>query len=160
MSRSSCMLAVLSLAIAGGSAQAGPPQIPPGQLDRVPPGIAAILAHEAARLIAISETYVNALEVPGAEGVLLHPDVKRWTQMNYADPPRNDDRDELLASIAAEDLPGVITNRRWTVDPLRQETFMIADIVLEGLAKPIILYERFLIEDGLIKEIEAIFLIQ
>jgi hypothetical protein len=162
MHRWSRMLAILPFALplvgAPRPAAAGPNQIPPGQIDRVPAGIAAILAQESARLIAISETYVDALEVPGpADAVLLHPEVKRWTQQNYADPPRNDDVDELRASVAAEDLPGVITNRRWTVDPLRQETFMIADIVLDGLAKPIILYERFLISDGLIKEIEAIF---
>ena len=68
------------------------------------------------------------------------------------------DRDELLESIAGEDLDGVITNRRWTVDVVRQETFMIADIVLDVLPLPITLYERFLIQDGLILEIEAIFL--
>ncbi len=124
----------------------------------IPPGVEKQLERQAEELIAISETYVDALTVPGNEGVLLHPDVRRWTQQNIAEPPRNDDRDELLESIAEEDLDGVITNRRWTVDVVRQETFMIADIVLEGLPLPITLYERFLIEDGLILEIEAIFL--
>jgi len=136
MHRWSRLLAILPFALplvgASRPAAAGPDKIPPGLIDRVPPGIAAILAQESARLIAISETYVDALEVPGpADDVPLHPEVKRWTQQNYADPPRDDDPDELRASIAAEDLPGVITNRRWTVDPLREETFMIAEIVLD-----------------------------
>ena len=82
MSRWLRLLAVLPFAVplagAPRPAAAGPPNIPPGQIDRVPAGIAAILAQESARLIAISETYVDALEVPGpADDVLLHPEVKR-----------------------------------------------------------------------------------
>ena len=110
-------------------------------------------------IIAVASTYLDAgLTNDDADGVLLAPDCRRWTQQNRADPPRNGDAAGIRAGIRRGDERGIerIDNRRWLVDG--NQALVIADIHFRGLETPIVLYERFVVEDGLIQEIEAIFL--
>jgi len=110
-------------------------------------------------IIAVASSYLDAgLTNDDAEGVLLAPDCRRWTQQNRAEPPRNDDAEGIRAGIRRGDEKGIerIDNRRWMVDG--NQALVIADIHFRGLDNPIVLYERFLVADGLIQEIEAIFL--
>jgi hypothetical protein len=109
--------------------------------------------------IAIATTYLESLLVEGAPGVLLHPDVQRWINQNYnLDPPRLDGIEEVLPSVEeenlGEDYGATFENRRWTVEG--DEAIVIYDIHIPYFEKPVIVRERFLIEDGLIREIEAL----
>ena len=110
-------------------------------------------------VIAISETYLQNLLVDEHEmDALLNEDVLRWTQQNKADPPRDTSAESIRASTraGAERTVDDIINRRWIVEG--NQALVIADIVVTGLAKPVTLYERFLIRWGQISEIEAVFL--
>lgn len=111
-------------------------------------------------VIAIAETYVQNLLVEEREmDALLNDDVVRWTEQNKADPPRDTTAHSVRQSTraGAERSVADIINRRWMVEG--NQALVIADIVVTGLAKPVILYERFLIRWGQISEIEAISLI-
>lgn len=108
-------------------------------------------------VIAIAETYVQNLLVDEREmDALLNEDVLRWTEQNKADPPRDTTAESIRESTraGAEATVDAIINRRWIVDG--KEALVIADIVVTGLAKPVTLYERFLVRWGQISEIEAI----
>ena len=108
-------------------------------------------------VIAIAETYVQNLLVEEREmDALLNEDVLRWTEQNRADPPRDTTAESIRESTraGAERAVGDIVNRRWIVEG--NQALVIADIVVAGLAKPVTLYERFLIRWGQIAEIEAI----
>jgi hypothetical protein len=108
-------------------------------------------------VIAIAETYVQNLLVDEREmDALLNEDVVRWTEQNRADPPRDTSAESVRESTRAGAERAVvdIVNRRWMVEG--NQAVVIADIVVAGLAKPVILYERFLIRWGQISEIEAI----
>jgi hypothetical protein len=108
-------------------------------------------------VIAIAETYVQNLLVEEREmDALLNDDVLRWTEQNKADPPRDTSAESIRESTRAGAERSVrdIINRRWMVDG--NQALVIADIVVTGLAKPVILYERFLIRWGQISEIEAV----
>ena len=108
-------------------------------------------------VIAIAETYVQNLLVDEREmDALLNDDVVRWTEQNKADPPRDTSAESIRESTRAGAERSVhdIINRRWMVEG--NQALVIADIVVPGLAKPVILYERFLIRWGQISEIEAI----
>ena len=108
-------------------------------------------------VIAIAETYVQNLLVEERElDALLNEDVVRWTEQNKADPPRDTTAESIREStrVGAERSVADIVNRRWMVED--NQALVIADIVVAGLAKPVILYERFLIRWGQISEIEAI----
>jgi hypothetical protein len=108
-------------------------------------------------VIAIAETYVQNLLVDEREmDALLNDDVLRWTEQNKADPPRDTTAESIRESTraGAERAVADIVNRRWIVEG--NEALVIADIVVAGLAKPVTLYERFLIRWGQISEIEAI----
>ncbi len=110
-------------------------------------------------IIVVASTYLDAgLTNDDADGVLLAPDCKRWTQQSYRDPPRNDHAEGIRAGIRRGDERGIerIANRRWIVDG--DQAVVLADIHFRGLERPIVLYERFLVEDGRIREIEAIYL--
>ncbi len=52
-----------------------------------------------------------------------------------------------------------IQDLRWTVDVQRGEAFAIFDLTTTRSATPTRIFERFLVEDGLLKEIEAQFII-
>ena len=111
-------------------------------------------------VIAIAETYVQNLLVDEREmDALLNDDVVRWTEQNKADPPRDTTAESIRESTRAGAERSVhdIINRRWMVEG--NQALVIADIVVTGLAKPVILYERFLIRWGQISEIEAISLL-
>ena len=111
-------------------------------------------------VIAIAETYVQNLLVDEREmDALLNADVLRWTEQNKADPPRDTSAESVRESTraGAERSVADIINRRWIVEG--NQAVVIADIVVAGLAKPVILYERFLIRWGQISEIEAISLL-
>ena len=108
-------------------------------------------------VIAIAETYVQNLLVDEREmDALLNNDVVRWTEQNKADPPRDTCAESIRESTraGAERAVHDIINRRWMVEG--NQALVIADIVVPGLARPVILYERFLIRWGQISEIEAI----
>ena len=108
-------------------------------------------------VIAIAETYVQNLLVEEREmDALLNDDVVRWTEQNKADLPRDTTAESIRESTraGAERSVADIVNRRWMVEG--NQALVIADIVVTGLAKPVILYERFLIRWGQIAEIEAI----
>ena len=111
-------------------------------------------------VIAIAETYVQNLLVEEREmDALLNDDVVRWTEQNKADSPRDTTAQSVQESTraGAERTVADIVNRRWMVEG--NQALVIADIVVTGLAKPVILYERFLIRWGQIAEIEAISLV-
>ena len=113
---------------------------------------------EREQIIAVASTYLDAgLTSDDADGVLLAPDCRRWTQRNYHGPPRDSDAEAIRAGIRRGDEKGItrIDNRRWVVDG--NQAVVLADIHFAGLDEPIILYERFLVEDGMIREIEGIF---
>jgi hypothetical protein len=108
-------------------------------------------------VIAIAETYVQNLLVEERDkDALLNEDVLRWTEQNKADPPRDTTAESIRESTraGAERTVADIVNRRWMVEG--NQALVIADIVVTGLAKPVILYERFLVRWGQISEIEAI----
>ena len=108
-------------------------------------------------IIAICETYVQNLLVEDREmDALLNEDVVRWTEQNKADPPRDTTAESVREKTraGAERAVDDIVNRRWIVEG--NQALVIADIVVAGLAKPVTLYERFLIRWGQISEIEAI----
>ena len=108
-------------------------------------------------VIAIAETYVQNLLVEEREtDALLNDDVLRWTEQNRADPPRDTTAESIRESTraGAERAVADIVNRRWIVEG--NQALVIADIVVAGLAKPVTLYERFLVRWGQIAEIEAI----
>lgn len=110
-------------------------------------------------IIAIASSYLDAgLVNDDAEGVYLAADCRRWTQQSYAGAPRNQSADEIRAGIRRGDERGIrrIDNRRWLVDG--DQALVIADIWHEGLADPIVLFERFRVEDGAIREIEGLYL--
>jgi hypothetical protein len=110
-------------------------------------------------VIAIAETYVQNLLVDEREmDALLNEDVQRWTQQNKSEPPRNTTAESIREQTraGAEATVDAIINRRWIVEG--NQAIVIADIVVTGLARPVTLYERFLIRWGQISEIEAIFL--
>jgi hypothetical protein len=111
-------------------------------------------------VIAIAETYVQNLLVEEREmDALLNDDVVRWTEQNKAGPPRDTSAESIRESTraGAERAVADIINRRWMVEG--NQALVIADIVVAGLATPVILYERFLIRWGQISEIEAISLL-
>ena len=111
-------------------------------------------------VIAIADTYVQNLLVEEREmDALLNDDVVRWTEQNKADPPRDTTAESIRESTraGAERSVADIINRRWMVEG--NQALVIADIVVTGLAKPVILFERFLIRWGQIAEIEAISLL-
>jgi hypothetical protein len=145
----------------GPPASAEPPdndQLFPSQKCDKPPGISH--AHlDSEDLIAIATTYLESLLVEGAPGIRLHPDVQRWFDNYNLDPPSNDGIEDLLPSVEEEnlgdDFNATFEDRRWTVDLERQEAFLIYDIYSTITVRPIIVVERFLIEDCLIREIEA-----
>ena len=110
-------------------------------------------------MIAIASSYLDAGLVGGdADGVLLAPHCRRWTQQNHGGPPRDADAESIRAGIRRGDEDGVdkIDRRRWLVDG--DQALVIADLHFRGIAEPVVLYERFRVEDGLIVEIEAIYL--
>lgn len=107
----------------------------------------------------MASSYLDAgLVGSDADGVLLAPHCRRWTQQNYGGEPRDADADSIRAGIRRGDEDGVekIDRRRWLVDG--NEALVIADLHFRGVPEPIVLYERFRVEDGLIVEIEAIYL--
>lgn len=102
-------------------------------------------------IIAVASSYLDAgLVNDEADGVHLAADCRRWTQQSHAAAPRNESADEIRAGIRR------IENRRWLVDG--NQAVVIADIWYEGLAEPIVLFERFRVEDGAIREIEGLYL--
>jgi len=110
-------------------------------------------------IIAVASTYLDCgLVNDDADGVLLAEDCRRWTQQNHGDPPRDQSAEEIRAGIRRGDEKGIarIDGRRWIVDG--EQALVIADIHHRGLERPIVLYERFLVRDGRIHEIEAIYL--
>jgi hypothetical protein len=119
--------------------------------------LAAMSARD--EVIAVASTYLDAgLTNDDADGVLLDERCRRWTQQNHSAAPRNENAEQIRDGIRRGDEAGIerIDNRRWLVDG--QQALVIADIHFRGLDEPIILYERFLVEDGRIREIEAIYL--
>jgi hypothetical protein len=114
---------------------------------------------EREEIIAVASTYLDAgLVNDDADGVLLAPECRRWTQQSYHSPPRNQNAEEIRAGIRRGDERGIwsIDRRRWIVEG--NQAVVLADLHFKGLEEPVILYERFTVEDGLIREIEAIFL--
>ena len=110
-------------------------------------------------IIAVASSYLDAgLVNDEADGVHLAADCRRWTQQSHAVAPRNESADEIRAGIRRGDERGIrrIDNRRWLVDG--NQAVVIADIWYEGLAEPIVLFERFRVEDGAICEIEGLYL--
>ena len=110
-------------------------------------------------IIAVASTYLDAgLVNDDAEGVRLAEDCRRWTQQSQAGTPRNESADEIRAGIRRGDERGIerIDNRRWLVDG--DQAVVIANIWHQGLSEPILLFERFRIEDGAIREIEGLYL--
>jgi len=114
---------------------------------------------EREKIIAVASTYLDAgLVNDDADGVRLAPDCRRWTQQSYHSPPRNQNAEEIRAGIRRGEEKGIfrIDRRRWIVDG--NQAIVLADLHFKGLEAPVILYERFTVEAGLIREIEAIFL--
>lgn len=110
-------------------------------------------------IIAVASTYLDAgLVGDDAEGVRLAPDCRRWTQQSYHGPPRNGCAEEIREGIRRGDEKSIwrIDRRRWIVEG--NQAVVLADLHVRGLDEPVILYERFLVEDGLIREIEALYL--
>ena len=110
-------------------------------------------------IIAVASSYLDCgLVNDDADAVLLAEGCRRWTQQNHRDPARNESAEEIRAGIRRGDEEGItrIDRRRWIVDG--EQALVIADIHYRGLKRPIVLYERFLVRDGLIHEIEAIYL--
>jgi hypothetical protein len=110
-------------------------------------------------IIAVASTYLDCgLVNDDAEGVLLAPGCRRWTQQSYHGPARNQNAEEIRDGIRRGEEKGIwrIDKRRWIVED--DQALVLADLHFRGLDEPVILYERFRVEDGLIHEIEAIFL--
>jgi hypothetical protein len=88
---------------------------------------------------------------------VLHPDASRTENGN-----NTGNSGDAIAEAFSNPVFKVITgieNLRWTVDLQRGEVFAIFDLTTTRSTTPTRIFERFLIQDGLIKEIEAQFII-
>lgn len=85
----------------------------------------------------------------------VHPEVKRWINRNrYYQPPNNDGPEEFLAGVLREPTCSC-DHMQWTVEG--NEAVASFDIDCVGYSQPVptVVRDRFLIEDGLIKEVEV-----
>ncbi|MBA3661130.1 MAG: hypothetical protein H0W64_05360 [Gammaproteobacteria bacterium] len=117
--------------------------------------------HDASRqcMIAVGKTYLNALVTHDAAFVPLAEDVKRWqngvkTAANARDLRMSIDTDFAIKTIKQ------IRDVRWIIDGNQAIAFYLLDTSIPYAkihASTTRIAERFLITDGLIKEIEVIF---
>jgi hypothetical protein len=114
-------------------------------------------------VIEIASAYLDSIEAVGIDYVpelpaLLAPDAKRWINRSRVyQAPNNDGREAVLAGVTNEPVC-TFPNKRWIVEGDAQFGKAAADFDAFCVGFPhAVIREYFLIEDGLIKEIEVRF---
>lgn len=111
-------------------------------------------------IISIAEAYLDSIDfappgeiLPELEEVLA-PDARRWINRSRTlDPPNNVGAEELIAGVRREPDCDFV-NRRWVVEGDVGSITM--DVFCAGFA-PAVVRDRFLVEGGLLSEVEVLF---
>ncbi len=157
----SILLLVLSLGLLGFDVQQGDTLTDP-DADRI--HIRKPISIQHADAIAVAETYIfGGLVEHDGDKVLLADDALRTEQGRST----GDNAAAIRASLESPGLRVVsgVENLRWVVecnddDVCHAEATFDLEIDTFGPRPPVLISERFRVEDGLIQEIEAIFVVQ